>query len=163
MHVIAARIEWSRSDDSFEDGTYSRKHVWKFDGGIEVPASSSPEIVPVPYSDSQSVDPEEAFVAALSSCHMLWFLSIACREGYVVNGYFDDAKGQMTRGPDGKMSMSLVTLMPTITWAAEEAPTDGKIDEIHRRAHEECFVANSVKTEVRIVSPAGDGKSVEQP
>jgi organic hydroperoxide reductase OsmC/OhrA len=161
VHVIAARIEWSRGNDLFEDGTYSRKHVWKFDGGTEVPASSSPQIVPVPYSDIESVDPEEAFVAALSSCHMLWFLSIAAREGYVVNGYVDHAKGQMTQGPNGKLWISLVTLMPNIVWAAERAPPGGKTEEMHRRAHQECFIANSVKTEVRVVSRSDDGNRGE--
>lgn len=147
MH--AARISWTRSGD-FAAGAYSRAHEWQFDGGAVVPASSSPSVVPLPYSDALGVDPEEAYVAALSSCHMLWFLDLARRAGFVAEGYVDEAEGEMTK-TDGKLWVSRVTLRPRVQWSV--APDAAREAALHHAAHEACFIANSVKTEIRIDLP----------
>ena len=110
---------------------------------------SSPHVVPLPYSDASAVDPEEAFVASLSSCHMLWFLSIAAKRKFCVDAYTDNAKGVMDKNADGKMAMTIVTLRPKVTFSGEKLPTQAQVEELHHQAHEECFIANSVKTEVR--------------
>ena len=144
-----ARIEWQRDGAHFTDHRYSRRHAWRFDGGATVPASSSPHIVPPPGSDPSCVDPEEAFVAALSSCHMLFFLSLAAKAGHVVDGYSDAAVGVMTKNADGKLWVSLVTLRPKVRFAEGRSPTAEALDALHHKAHEECFIANSVKSEVR--------------
>jgi organic hydroperoxide reductase OsmC/OhrA len=149
MAEYQATIEWTRSGASFTDGRYSRGHVWRFDGGVEVPASSSPHVVPAPMSDAAAVDPEEAFVASLSSCHMLWFLSIAARRGLVVERYRDEAFGVMAKNAEGKLAMTEVTLRPVVEFAGDERPTPDQIDAMHHEAHEKCFIANSVKTTVR--------------
>lgn len=128
---------------------YSRKHLIRFDGGIEIAGSSSPHVVPVPMSAPDAVDPEEAFVASLSSCHMLWFLSIAAKRGFVVDSYLDEASGVMARDGNGKMMMSVVTLNPVVAFSGELVPTEVEHEEMHHSAHEECFIANSVKTDVR--------------
>ena len=121
----------------------------RFDGGAQVPGSSSPHVVPVPGSDPAGVDPEEAFVASLSSCHMLWFLSIAAQRRYCVDRYFDAAVGEMARNADGKLAMTRVTLRPQVDFSGERRPTAPELDAMHHEAHDECFIANSVKTEVR--------------
>lgn len=149
MRHYSAEVLWSRADQDFLDGRYSRKHRWRFDGGTEVPASASPHIVPAPLSDPGSVDPEEAFVAALSSCHMLWFLSIAAKRGFRVDQYADKAVGIMDRNAEGRWAMSAVTLRPAVRFSGERLPTREQIDAMHHEAHRECFIANSVKTEVR--------------
>jgi organic hydroperoxide reductase OsmC/OhrA len=144
-----SKIVWHRSGAVFSDNRYSRKHVWQFDGGLEVPASSSPHVVPAPMSDAAAVDPEEAFVASLASCHMLWFLAISAKRGFVVDSYVDDAVGIMENNSDGKLAMTVVTLRPQATFSGEKPPTYDDIRVMHHVAHDECFIASSVKTEVR--------------
>ena len=148
MSVYHATISWQRGSAPFTDNKYSRAHTWTFDGGIEVPASSSPSVVKVPYSNAQAVDPEEAFVASLSSCHMLWFLSIAAQRGFCVDRYLDAASGVMSRNAAGKLAMTRVTLRPDVAFAGERLPTREEIVAMHHAAHDECFIANSVTTEV---------------
>jgi organic hydroperoxide reductase OsmC/OhrA len=148
MSEYTATIAWERSGAVFSDQRYSRKHLWKFDGGVEVPASSSPHVVPVPLSDPAAVDPEEAFVAAISSCHMLWFLSIACERGFVVESYRDEAVGVMERNSEGKLAMTRVTLRPRVVFADYNSPDEPTFLEMHHAAHDECYIANSVKSEV---------------
>ncbi|HHF2969316.1 TPA: OsmC family protein [Vibrio diabolicus] len=149
MSKHSALIEWHReADEVFSDNQYSRAHIWKFDGGLQVPASPSPHVVPLPLSVEENVDPEEAFVAALSSCHMLVFLSIAAKRRYVVDRYLDEAVGELTKGENGKEWVSKVTLNPKITFAGGDQPTRSQLEKMHHMAHENCFIANSVKTEV---------------
>lgn len=145
-----ATVTWQRDDQKFTDNRYRRAHRWRFDGGVEVPASSSPQVVPVPMSDPSAVDPEEAFVASLSSCHMLWFLSLAARRGYVVDAYEDNALGIVEKNADGKPAMTVVTLRPRAQFSGERVPDAAAIAALHEAAHEECFIARSVKTDVRV-------------
>jgi organic hydroperoxide reductase OsmC/OhrA len=146
-HAYRATVLWRRGDQSFTDNRYSRGHVWRFDGDIEVPASSSPFVVPN-YSVSRAVDPEEAFVASLSSCHMLFFLSFAARAGFIIDSYEDEARGEMAKNAAGKLFVSKVTLRPIIVFSGDKRPGEADIAALHHRSHEECFIANSVKTEV---------------
>jgi organic hydroperoxide reductase OsmC/OhrA len=148
-HEHRASIHWARGAAAFTDNRYSRAHSWRFDGGLEVPASSSPHVVRVPMSVPEAVDPEEALVASLSSCHMLWFLSLAAGAGLRVDEYTDAASGLMGRNAAGKTAMLRVTLRPRVRFSGERRPTRQDIAELHHRAHEECFIANSVTTEVR--------------
>jgi organic hydroperoxide reductase OsmC/OhrA len=145
-----ATIEWSRGDAAFLDHRYPRAHRWRFDGGAVVAGSSSPHVVPEPQSDPAAVDPEEAFVAALASCHMLWFLSIAAKRGFVVDDYADDATGTMARVAKGRLGITEVVLRPRVRFhgAAPDAATH---EAMHHEAHESCFIANSVKSDVRVV------------
>jgi organic hydroperoxide reductase OsmC/OhrA len=154
MSTYTAEIRWSRDPgQKFTDNRYRRAHWWHFDGGVTVPASSSPSVVPVPMSDSAAVDPEEAFVASLSSCHMLWFLSVAAKRGYVVDGYTDAAEGVLAKNAAGKMALTRVTLRPLAEFSGPKAAPDrAALDAMHHAAHEECFIANSVKTRV-VVEP----------
>jgi organic hydroperoxide reductase OsmC/OhrA len=149
MSVHTAQIHWQRNGQDFLANQYSRRHVIRFDGGAELAGSSSPQVVPVPWSDSAAVDPEEAFVASLSSCHMLWFLSIAAQRGFCVDSYLDDAEGVMGRNTEGKKAMTVVTLRPRVDFAGSKMPTRERLDQMHHQAHEECFIANSVRTDVR--------------
>jgi len=150
MSTYTATIRWSRKGEGdFAKGQYSRAHTWEFDGGVTVPASPSPHVVPAPWSDLNAVDPEEAFVASLSSCHMLFFVDFARRAGLVIDHYVDEAEGILEKRPDGKMAMTHITLHPRITWGGS-APDGSSIAELHDRAHEACFIANSVTTEVTI-------------
>jgi len=142
-------VEWSRAGATFSDNRYSRGHCWRFDGGVEVPASSSPHIVPLPMSVAAAVDPEEAFVASLSSCHMLWFLSIAARRGFVVDTYQDHAVGIMGKDATGRLAMTRVTLHPETQFSGDKRPTADDVLTMHHEAHEQCFIASSVKTDVR--------------
>ena len=146
-----ATIHWERKGAAFVDNQYSRGHDWAFDGGVQVPASSSPHVVPLPYSVAMAVDPEEAFVAALASCHMLWFLSLAVKQGYVVDRYQDTAVGRMGRDAEGKQAMLDVTLRPAVTFAGTQRPDEVQLAALHHAAHAECFIANSVKTRVHCV------------
>lgn len=148
MSTYTATIAWTRDGARFTDQQYSRAHRWSFDGGVTVPASSSPSVVRLPFSDPHAVDPEEAFVASLSSCHMLWFLSIAATAGFVVDQYEDTAEGTMARNAEGKLAMTEVVLRPHVTYAGA-APTPEQDAALHHEAHEECFIAQSVKTVVR--------------
>ena len=143
-----SKIIWQRNDAIFSDNRYSRKHTWQFDGGIEVAASSSPQVVRVPLSDAAAVDPEEAFVASLASCHMLWFLDITARAGFIIDSYVDDAAGVLAKNGDGKLAMTIVTLKPHVIFSGEKRPSRDNIQQMHHKAHEECFIANSVKCEV---------------
>jgi organic hydroperoxide reductase OsmC/OhrA len=147
-HAHTVQIRWSRGEAVFTDNRYSRGHTWQFDGGVEVPASSSPHVVRVPCSVAAAVDPEEAFVASISSCHMLWFLSIAADQGFRVDQYLDEAVGVMGKNAAGKTAVTLVTLHPRVTFSGEQVPTSAQINELHHKAHEECFIANSVTTEI---------------
>ena len=147
-HQYHATVRWTRGGAAFTDQRYSRGHSWTFDGGITVPASSSPLSVKLPYSVAEAVDPEEAFVAAVASCHLLTFLYVAAKQGFVVEDYSDDAVGEMTKNERGKLWVSKVILAPAITFAGEKRPTPEQLDELHHLAHEECFIANSVKSEV---------------
>ena len=145
-----APIAWQRdAGAAFTDNRYSRAHVWRFDGGAEVPASSSPHIVPLPMSDPAGVDPEEAFVASLASCHMLWFLSLAAEQGWSVDAYEDAASGVLGRNAQGKLAMTVVTLHPRVVFGGDPPPAREAVDALHHRAHEACFIANSVLTDVR--------------
>lgn len=149
MSEYIAAIEWQRGEQDFLGNRYSRKHRLRFDGGAEMPASSSPSVVPLPMSDASAVDPEEMFVASLSSCHMLWFLSLAAARKFCVDSYVDDASGIMARNTEGKMAMTVVTLKPHVVFSGNLQPTAEQIHALHHKAHAECFIANSVKTEVR--------------
>ena len=154
MSEHKAIICWQRNGVVFIDNQYSRLHEWKFDGGAVVPGSSSPSVVRVPLSDPAAVDPEEAFVAAISSCHMLWFLSLAAAQGFVVDGYEDEAVGVMTRNEHKVSWISKVTLNPKVLYSGAQQPTPQEEDRLHHEAHEQCFIANSVKTEI-VVQLAG--------
>lgn len=149
MAHYEAEVIWTRGEQDFLGKRYSRLHLWRFDGGVEVTASSSPHVVPLPMSDASAVDPEEAFIASLSSCHMLTFLAIAAKHKFCVDHYRDKAVGVMEKNSQGKWFVSLVTLKPEIVFSGEALPTQQEINAMHHDAHEECFIANSVKTEVR--------------
>ena len=144
-----AEILWLRDEQDFLNNRYSRAHSWRFDGGLEVAASSSPHVVPLPWSDAHAVDPEEAFVASLSSCHMLWFLSLAAKQGFQVDRYADQASGVMARNDEGRMAMTEVVLRPQVSFSGARLPDKQQLHALHHLAHEECFIANSVKTQVR--------------
>ena len=147
-HDYRASVRWRRGGASFTDQRFSRGHEWRFDGGVTVPASSSPLSVRLPWSVAEAVDPEEALVAALASCHMLTFLYLAAKQGFVVDDYSDDALGTMTKNERGKLWVSKVTLSPAITFSGDKRPTAQQLDQLHHLAHEECYIANSVKSEV---------------
>jgi len=148
MGTYVATVSWSRAPtEAFTDMRYSRAHMWRFDCGIEVPASCSPHVMPAPYSNAANVDPEEAFVAAISSCHMLSFLWVAARHGVVVDSYSDTAEGVMESIGNGKEAVTRVELRPKVTYGGTP-PDRAKEEELHHEAHEVCFIANSVKTEI---------------
>jgi organic hydroperoxide reductase OsmC/OhrA len=148
MSKYQATIEWHSDGGAFTDNRYPRSHRWLFDGGIEVPASSSPQIVPLPMSRTDAVDPEEAFVASLASCHMLWFLSIAAERGYQVNAYRDTAVGVMSRNEEGKLAITRVTLHPHVEFTGSNRPEPAALQALHEAAHGSCFLAASVKSQV---------------
>lgn len=148
MHRYEARVTWNREGAKFTDSRYSRLHEWSFDGGGTVPASASPLTVPLPYSVAEAVDPEEALVAATSSCHMLWFLSTAAKRGFVVDRYADQAFGVMEKNADGKLAFTRITLRPRVDFAGDKRPSAEDLAALHHTAHEECFIANSLKCEV---------------
>lgn len=150
MSEYTATIVWQREQAAaFTDNRYSRAHRWLFDGGAVVPASSSPQVVPVPLSDATAVDPEEAFVASLASCHMLFFLHIAARAGHVIERYEDQAVGVMARTGQGRQAITEVTLRPQVTFAAP-TPSSDQQRQWHHSAHEQCFIAASVRCAVRV-------------
>ena len=150
MTTYTATIRWSRAGDGdFAKGQYSRAHEWAFDGGAVVPAGPSPHIVPDPWGNPAGVDPEEAFVAALASCHMLFFVDFARRAGLVIDDYVDEAEGVLSKRGDGRMAMTLVTLRPRVTWAGDP-PDAAALADLHHKAHEACFIANSVTSEVKV-------------
>ena len=145
-----ATINWTKSPaENFEDGKYSRVHQWIFDGGMQFNASSSPHIVPVPMSDASFIDPEEAFVASIASCHMLFFLSFCAKRKYIVTHYEDSAEGILDKADDGRMQMTNVTLHPVVKFEGE-SPSEDTVLLLHEMAHNNCFIANSVKTKINI-------------
>jgi organic hydroperoxide reductase OsmC/OhrA len=149
MSTYTAKISWTNdAPDTFTKNRYTRGHTWSFDGGTEVPASSSPHSVRVPFSVEAAVDPEEALVASASSCHMLSFLWVAAKNGFLLDSYEDNAVGEMTTSTDGKQWVSKITLDPQIEWSGETRPTADEIAEMHHEAHEVCYIANSIKSEV---------------
>jgi organic hydroperoxide reductase OsmC/OhrA len=151
MSAHQARVRWNRQPtERFVDSRYSRAHTWEFDGGVTVPASSAVSAVPLPYSKAENVDPEEAFVAAISSCHMLTFLYLAAKEKLVVDSYDDLALGTMARNSQGRMAVTAVQLSPKIQLSGPRSPTQADIDRLHHAAHEECFIANSVLTAISV-------------
>jgi organic hydroperoxide reductase OsmC/OhrA len=161
VHAYTAVVDWVRPARTvFTDGQYSRWHRWTFDGGVQVPASASPLVVPAPHSVAAAVDPEEAFVASLSSCHMLWFLALAARAGLVVDSYRDEAVGTMARNAEGRLAMTLVVLRPAVGFGGGRQPLPAELARLHHAAHEECYIASSVKTEVRC-EPVGREGSLE--
>ena len=149
MSEHVATVEWSRDGQAFADNRYARAHDWRFDGGAVVRGSSAPSSVPVPMSDPAAVDPEEALVAAVSSCHMLFFLGYAAKAGFIVDLYRDDAVGLLGRDDRGKMSITSLTLRPEVAFAGE-APDPAAIADLHHRAHEACYIANSIRAEVTV-------------
>lgn len=147
-----ASIHWSFDGGDFRKGRYSRAHVWRFDGGLEMPASPSPHVVPAPWSEASAVDPEEAFVAAIASCHMMTFLFLASRAGFLVERYDDHAVGTMVKNAQGRWWVNEVVLKPRIVYGGDKLPGAADIEQLHHAAHEECFIANSVKTEIRVAA-----------
>lgn len=149
MHQHTAEVMWERGGQPFLDRRYSRRHLLKFDGGAEVVASSSPSSVRIPLSDPTGVDPEEGLIASVASCHMLWFLDLAARAGFRVDGYHDNALGVLNKNDGGKYWMSAITLRPVVRFSGDPLPSRDQILHLHHQAHEECYIANSVKSEVR--------------
>ena len=149
MSDYTATVQWQRhATEPFSDNRYHRRHDWRFDGGAVVPGSSSVHSVPLPYSDPAAVDPEEAFVAALASCHLLWFLHLAGKAGWVVDDYRDDAVGVMARNAQGRLAMTTVTLRPAVRFGGPNRPTAEQHEQLHHAAHDQCFIANSVTSEL---------------
>ena len=150
MSEYTAQVSWRRDAlEAFTDNRYSRRHELRFDGGAVVAGSSSPNVVPLPLSDASAVDPEELFVASLASCHMLWFLSLAARQGWRVDHYEDQASGTLGRNAGGRLAMTRVTLRPRVRFIGERLPRAAEVQAVHDEAHEACFIANSVTAEVR--------------
>ena len=154
MSEHTAIVHWQRGDQDFAKGHYSRAHEWRFDGGARVPASASPNVVRAPWSDPAGVDPEEAFVAAIASCHMLWFLSLAADKGFVVESYEDDAVGTMGSNAEGREAVTDVVLRPRIAFSGAKQPDSTEISALHDSAHHHCFIANSVRSKIRIEAQA---------
>ena len=152
MSVHTATIEWKRGDQVFTDRRYSRAHQWRFDGGAVVPASSDPSSILPPLSDPAAVDPEEALVAAVSACHMMFFLAYAAKAGFTVDSYVDQAEGTLGRDERGKTAITAVTLRPRVAWSGETLPTPDDVAALHHRSHEDCFIANSIRAPVRVES-----------
>ena len=153
MGQYLATVEWSRGDQPFTDNRYSRAHDWRFDGGAVVRGSSAPSSVPVPMSDPAAVDPEEAVVAAVSSCHMLFFLGYAAKAGFVVDRYIDEAVGTMSKDERGRIGLTEIVLRPAISWGGE-APDPAALADLHHRAHDACYIANSLRAEIRVEAAA---------
>ncbi|QYO68388.1 OsmC family protein [Leptolyngbya sp. 7M] len=150
MSIYTAKIAWtSDSPETFTNNRYSRGHEWSFDGGVTVPASSSPQVVNR-YSVEEAVDPEEALVASASACHMLTFLYLAARAGFRVDSYTDNAVGEMSANENGRQWMSRIILDPQIEWAGDKLPTADEIADLHHRAHQECYIANTIMSEIVI-------------
>ncbi|MFC0633661.1 OsmC family protein [Brevundimonas balnearis] len=149
MSLHVAEIEWSRGDQPFLDQTYSRAHAWRFDGGMEVRASSAPTSVPVPMSDPTAIDPEEALAAAVASCHMLFFLALAAKAGFIVDHYADHAEALLETDDRGRKSVTRVTLKPRIDWAGDP-PAPEALRQLQDQAHRLCYIANSIRGEVLV-------------
>jgi organic hydroperoxide reductase OsmC/OhrA len=150
MANYGCNVQWSRGAAPFTDLKYSRAHAWQFDGGAQVRASSSPHSVRLPYSDPAAVDPEEALVAAVSSCHMLWFLSLAAEAGFVIDRYEDAAQAKMGRFADGRRGIVEVLLRPHVVVSGERLLDDATLDALHHAAHERCDIGNSIRGEVLV-------------
>lgn len=150
MSQHTATVAWQRGDARFTDNRYSRVHEWRFDGGTRVRAAAAPDVVPLPLTAADAVDPEEAFVAALASCHMLWFLSIAAERGWCVDSYEDAVIGHLRENAAGRLAITEVLLRPRAAFAGERVPTLVEIDELHHAAHERCFLAASVNCAIRV-------------
>lgn len=150
MSEHQATIRWKNQGPDFLKRQYSREHTWHFDGGAAVAASPAPQIVPAPWSNAAGVDPEEAFVASVASCHMLWFLHLAGSAGFLAESYEDAAVGLLTKNERGVPWISRITLRPRIAWGGAKMPTAGDLDRLHHEAHQQCFIANSIKSEVVI-------------
>jgi len=149
MSEYTAKILWQKNvEEAFIDNKYSRGHQWEFDGGSIIEASSSPHIVPLPYSVEENVDPEEAFIASISSCHLLFFLQIAAKRKFIIEEYIDQTVGIMEQDEQGKTSMTKVILRPHVKFSGERQPTLEQLEKMHHLAHEQCFIANSVKSEI---------------
>jgi organic hydroperoxide reductase OsmC/OhrA len=149
-HTVGVR--WRRDDrtpEEFARARYSRAHTWTFDGGASVAASASPHVVAPPYSDARAVDPEEAFVASVSSCHMLWFLHIAANAGFVVDSYDDEAVGALEKDGDGKLAITRITLRPHTKFAGT-TPDNPRLQALHQQAHAACFISNSIRTVITV-------------
>jgi organic hydroperoxide reductase OsmC/OhrA len=151
-HEYSAQIVWTRDGAAFTDNRYGRGHVWRFDGGVEVPASSSPLSARLPFSRAEAVDPEEALIAAVASCHMLFFLSFAAKGGFVVDRYEDAPVGIMTPNEHGKLFVSQITLKPAVAFSGAKQPSQADVDAMHHHAHEECYIANSVRAEIVVAA-----------
>jgi len=149
MSQHKASVRWQSDGGEFRRSKFSRAHTWTFDGGVTVPASASPSVIRPPYADPAGVDPEEALVAAIASCHMLSFLYLAAKDGFAVISYEDDAVGSMTKNERGIPWVSETLLSPCIRYEGEP-PSPEQEDALHERAHEECFIAQSVKTSIRV-------------
>ena len=156
MSNTTAELIWERGDQNFLDKRYSRKHVWRFDGGLEVPASSSPGVVLPPLSDPSAIDPEEALIAALSSCHMLWFIALAAKQKYRVDEYRDTMEGEMGKNEKGGVAITRITLRPAVKFSGDNLPGWDDILAMHHEAHDLCYIANSLNSEVLVepVRPA---------
>jgi len=152
MAEYTVTVSWARGEDPFLAQRYSREHRWRFDGGVEVPASASPHVVRAPWSQVAAVDPEEALVASLSSCHMLFFLSLASKAGFVVDRYEDAAIGVMGKNAAGKEAMTSVTLRPLVVWSGEKRPGADDLAKLHHESHERCYIANSVNFPVEVAA-----------
>ncbi len=155
MHKYVAFISWNRNGGAFRDNRYSRVHEWRFGCGIALTASASPQVVPPPMSSAEAVDPEEALIAAASSCHLLSFLYVAAREGYIVDTYTDDAYGLLERVDRRKMAVTRIVLRPIVAFSGEKLPTPEDLAHLHHLAHEECYIANSLKTEIVVEAAEG--------
>ncbi len=155
MSEHKAIIDWKRTSPDFLKGRYSREHTWTFDGGATVPASASPSVVPVPFSNPACVDPEEAFVASISSCLMLTFVYLASRKGFLVDSYHDEAVGMMAKSEKGVPWVGSVTLNPKIVYAGDKRPSAADEHQLHHDSHEQCFIANSVKTQIQVAGHPG--------
>lgn len=150
MHNFQTTIKWERNGQVFVDNRYSRAHEWQFDGGFVVPASSAPDIVPLPLSIAENVDPEEAFVASVASCHMLFFLSLAAKSNILVDAYIDNAVACMGNDADDNTCIATVTLRPAARYGDGIAPSRADIEALHHRAHRQCFIANSIKSAITV-------------
>ncbi len=150
MAEYRAQISWERGEQDFLGKRYSRRHQIHLDGGLSLPASSSPQVVPEPWSDPAALDPEEGFVASLASCHMLWFLALAAEAGVNIDSYQDAASGVLARNEQGRMAMTAVTLRPRVRCSGSPRPSRATIEALHHAAHERCFIANSVSSRLHI-------------
>lgn len=149
-----ASVIWQRGTQDFLDKKYSREHVWRFDDGCEVPGSCPPsKLIPVPLARPDAVDPEEGLLAALSACHMLFFLALSAKAGYRIDSYIDDAIGVMGKNERGKTLMERITLRPQVTFSGDKTPTPEDIADLHSRAHAECFIANTLRSDIVLDPP----------